>query len=510
MPILPLHFEIPTDTPVDRFITELSNKVNLIIASRQPTILTYYDSFDWRLYDANILAEFNAVEKPGDFTLKNLKTGQTFASLNLNEVPKFHWEFEKGPLRSKLESVIEMRALLPITNVESVRHHINILNKDEKTVLRLLIEEFVHFNNRITLIPIRGYDKALAKTVHLLEKKFGLTKIKQTILTEALNQQDKKPKSYSSKLNIQLEPKMRADNASKFIYSHLLNTIKINEPGTIQDIDSEFLHDFRVAVRRTRSGLSQIKGVLPAEQVAKYEEFFAWLGQITGPTRDLDVYLLNFDDYKKSLPVGIRENLIPLHDFLSAKQKTAQKDLVKKLKSTKYLDMLAQWEQYLKEPLPKKSAEPNAMLSIKELSDRRIWKVYKSVLKQGNAITDLSPAESLHDLRKTCKKLRYLMEFFQSLYPEAQIRQLIKTLKGFQDVLGNFQDYEIQEITLKQYSDEMMKQNIPVATFLAMGVLIQDLDKRSLGARNQFAEKFLTFKQTENQDAFKSLFAGKH
>lgn len=509
MPTLPLHFEIPTDISVDQFISKLNNKVVLSFASKQQAILTYYDSFDWRLYDSNILAEFNREESPGDFTLKNFKTGQPFATQKTNQVPKFYWEFESGPLRSKLKSVLEMRALIPIANVESVRHHLNILNKDEKTVLRLVIEEFEHFNNRITLVPIKGYDKAWAKTVHLFEKKFGLKKIKENILTLALKRQDKKPRSYSSKLNIQLDPAMRADIASKFIYSHLLNNIKINEPGTIQDIDSEFLHDFRVGVRRTRSGLSQIKGVLPSDEIVKHGEFFAWLGQITGPTRDLDVYLLNFDDYQSSLPVGIRENLAPLHDFLSEKQKAAQKDLAKKLKSEKYLDKLAEWEQYLKEPAPKKPAEPNAMLSIKELSDRRIWKVYKNVLKQGNAITDESPAENLHELRKTCKKLRYLMEFFQSLYPETEIKKLIKTLKTFQDVLGNFQDYEIQELTLKQFSDEMMKQNVPAATFLAMGVLIQNLDKRRLGARNQFSERFKLFKQAENQDAFKSLFACK-
>ena len=43
-----------------------------------------------------------------------------------------------------------------------------------------------------------------------------------------------------------------------------LQTLRINEDGVRKDLDSEFLHDFRVAVRRTRSALSQIKGVFPA------------------------------------------------------------------------------------------------------------------------------------------------------------------------------------------------------------------------------------------------------
>jgi len=33
----------------------------------------------------------------------------------------------------------------------------------------------------------------------------------------------------------------------------------------------------------------------------QFSRKFAWLGEITGPTRDLDVYLLNFGAYKNSL-----------------------------------------------------------------------------------------------------------------------------------------------------------------------------------------------------------------
>ena len=99
------------------------------------------------------------------------------------------------------------------------------------------------------------------------------------------------------------------------------------------------------------------------------------------------------------------------------------------------------------------------------------------------------------------------MEFFQSLYSDKQIKSLIKTLKGFQEVLGDFQDYETQEITLKQFSDEMLNNNTPAATFLAMGVLIQILDKKSCKARIDFAQRFYDFTLAENPAAFKSLFA---
>ena len=373
--------------------------------------------------------------------------------------------------------------------------------------MRLQIDEYEFLTNRVQLQPLKGYEKAQQKIAGILQNKFDFIPAKScTVLEEALKQQGRKPKDYSSKLAIKLKPDMRADKSSKLIYQHLLQAIKVNEAGTIADTDSEFLHDFRVAVRRTRSGLSQIKNTLPAEIVAKHSRFFAWLGQITGPTRDLDVYLLSYPQYKDTLPRTLQDDIAPLYDFLVKKQKHAQKELAEKLKSPEYNKQLLAWEKYLNEPEPKKGTASQANVAIFELANQRIWKVYQRILKDGNAINSTSPAEALHDLRKTCKKLRYLMEFFQNLYPEAEIKQAIKSLKGFQAVLGDFQDYEIQELSIKDFSDEMMRENVPSNTLLAMGVLVQYLDIKKGEARNDFAGKFSLFVETKNKTMFKQLF----
>jgi len=502
-----LQFEFPVNLTAENFIVELSHEVSTRLASRQSSRKTYYDSFDWRLYSNDITCEFNQAKSASSLTLRSIKNGLVIADAELKKAPLFSKAFEPVIMRDTLAPLLDMRALLPVCTLDYEIYHLNLINKDEKTILRLLIEEYSQFNNRVLLQPVRGYDKAAEHIVEILTATLGLTVTDKPVLLTALQVQGRKPKDYSSKLNINLDPDMRADIAGKYIYSHLLKAIKTNEQGTIADTDSEFLHDFRVAVRRTRAGLSQIKGILPANSSAYYADFFSWLGQITGPTRDLDVYLLNFERYKSSLPTSIRDDLNPLYDFLLAKQQKSQKELAKKLQSPKYLSTLAEWEQFLKEPSYKKPLEQNAKLTIKELADRRIWKIFTRVLEEGEAITDLSPAEALHDLRKSCKKLRYLMEFFQSLYPENQIKCLIKNLKGLQEVLGDFQDYAVQEHNLKLFSEEMMALNTHANTFLAMGVLVQDLDAHRCNARKDFASRFEDFKQEENRSAFTSLFA---
>ena len=75
-----------------------------------------------------------------------------------------------------------------------------------------------------------------------------------------------------------------------------------NEAGIRADWDTEFLHDFRVAIRRTRSALSQIKGVLPVDAVEHFKDAFRELGRSTNRLRDLDVYLLEEETYRAMLP----------------------------------------------------------------------------------------------------------------------------------------------------------------------------------------------------------------
>jgi CHAD domain-containing protein len=503
--MLPLHFEFPQNLTAKKFLARLSKKFGIQIVSQQYAIKTFYDTFDWRLYRTGIICEFNQSQALADLRLIDKATGVIIASEEMSEVPKFSGQFNSGKIKQQLEPVMQMRALSPLCQLPLETISIHVLNKNQKIILRLQVDEYEFLPNRVCLYPLKGYDKIIESIHHFFTQSLALQSSHYTALKAALKEQGRKPKDYHSKLAIKLAPDMRADKASKIIYQHLLQAIQVNEIGTIADIDSEFLHDFRVAIRRTRAGLSQIKGTLPEVVTSQYSEFFAGLGQITGLTRDLDVYLLSYENYKAALPLSVRDDLEPLYSFLKKKQGIAQKQLVKQLSSSAYRKGLLNWEQYLSQPLTKK----HSGLTIKEVADLRIWRVYKRVIKEGSVINDSSPAEALHDLRKTCKKLRYLLEFFQSLYPETVIKEIIKSLKDFQTVLGDFQDYEVQEKSIKQFSEEMREdKNISAKTFLSMGVLVQHLDAKRCKARHDFSDQFVNFKKKKNKQAFKQLFSG--
>ena len=305
-----------------------------------------------------------------------------------------------------------------------------LLNRDRKTVVRIqLVSERVsepHNGkpldtiNYLKVIPLRGYGKSCEQTVRALSRVFELTEVDGDFICRTLARMDRLPVD-PSKLRVDLSPEMRSDTAMKRVLLHLLNTIDVNEAGTRTNVDTEFLHDFRVAVRRTRSVFTQVKRVFATDDLERFIPELKWLGGITGPTRDLDVYLLTFDEYKNSLPEFQRDHLEPLRHFLHVHQKMEQEKMATSLGSSRYREFKRGWREFLESPDPETTTLRNAARPVIDVVSRRIQNVYKMAVKEGRAIGPDTPAEALHNLRKTCKKLRYLMEIFQALYLSVQI-----------------------------------------------------------------------------------------
>ena len=515
-----LEFIIPENLCFEDLQSTLQKNTRVLTEPSRTVYRTYYDSFDWRLYVDDSLLEDSRDGNDHTLVWRTLKGTHRCPRLKLNKAPRFVTDLPPGPFRNCIEPVLEMRELVQKFRIRSRTNTLRILNKDEKTVARLVIEENTlprqkgvrsgKLDNRAVIIPVRGFPKPCKALAKLLQKQ-GLSPAEDDLMLAVLSTFGETPGSYSSKLNLKLDPDMRADQASKLILQRLLDIMLQNEAGTRTGTDTEFLHDFRVAIRRTRSALSQIKAVFPKRTVDRYKTEFAWLGQMTSPSRDLDVYLLNFDEYRDSLPATSQADIEPLRTFLIRHQKTENKNLVKALNSARYSRLIKSWSDFLEQPANERSTLKNAGRPVIEVACNRIWRVYRGTIREGNAIHKESPAEALHDLRKTCKKLRYLMEFFQSLYPSGEIKELIRVLKTLQDNLGNFQDYEVQVITLKIFSHQMVAEGtVPPDTLLAMGMLIDGLERRQHQAREEFAGRFAGFSQQKNQDRFRKLFASSH
>ena len=228
---------------------------------------------------------------------------------------------------------------------------------------------------------------------------------------------------------------------------------------------------------------------------------------MTGPVRDLDVYLLDFDTYQQGLPAHLGADLEPLRGFLHTRYTAEQVRLAATLESDRFTRLLADWHDFLDAPTPPPGTTQNGARPVKAVADERIRALTRRVRREGRLIRPDSPPAALHALRKRCKKLRYLMEFFQSLYPQDQSRVLIALMKTLLDNLGGYQDLAVQAVHLRDLAQQMRDEDqAETATLLAMGALIGHLLTRQQQTRDTFDHVFNSFQGKENKRMFRRLY----
>jgi CHAD domain-containing protein len=319
-----------------------------------------------------------------------------------------------------------------------------------------------------------------------------------------LQSRDPPPKSAA---DASPNPDRRADAALKLILLKQLEILERHEAGALRNEETESLHDFRIAVRRARTVLNQLKGVLPERAADRLSAKLAWLGQSTSEARDLDVYLEDFEALKTALPLSFQADIEHLRGFLENRADLAHGELARCLHSRQYRSLLTEWRRFAAAPVPKRPSAPHARKPIRDLANARIFKLYRRVLKQGRQVRPETPDEHLHELRKTCKKLRYLLEFFRDFHPREEIAQLVGQLKTLQDYLGEHQDIHARIDKLRRLAPDMrLDPNVPAAALLAMGALLDRLETRQLKLRKHFPECFAPFAHARNRAGFRRLF----
>jgi CHAD domain-containing protein len=448
-------------------------------------------------------------------------------------------DLHDGPVAARIASLVWPRALLPAVTVSSTTAVSKLLNEDGKTVARLLVEQpFLAAGRdaalppRMTITEVRGYAGQARRAARLVALADGVLPATETVFADALRAIGRHPGDYSNKVDAPITASMPAAQAAAAILLRLLDTIEVNVEGVLHDTDTEFLHDLRVAVRRTRSALKLFGDVLTTagdnskrklteDDVARFAAEFKWVGDLTTPTRDLDVHLLGFEEMAQSLAAAKPDDLEPFHGFLEQRRVKECRALARGLRSPRFTQLTQDWRATLTKvagakrngkaasPARTGQAVRRAGETARALAVDRTRRAFAKVAKRGAAITADSPHESLHDLRKRCKELRYALEFFAPLHDPADYGKAVGDLKRLQDCLGEFQDNEVQIFEIRALAAAMLDADeAPVVTLLAMGELTAGLAARQAKARADFERRFAAFAGADGQRRMSVLLRG--
>jgi len=471
----------------------------------------FFDTFDWRLFNKSLTLHQSGQQ----LTLRRLTYGDSIESIKWTSRPVFAWDFPDGSFRKRLESITQARAVLMLGEVHTQSRTYRVLNTDLKTVARLVYTQVWSqpdinsplLGEYIILQPVRGYPRYEQQLTKELEEIGHTTSIIEDIYTSAIKKSRIKPGSYSPKLGLRFDPSMRSDEAMKTIFLRLLKIMRANEAGITADVDTEFLHDYRIAIRRTRSALSQTKNVFPRDITNRFKRDFASMGQISNSLRDLDVYLLSEGSYRLMLPEVMKDDIHPLFIYLQGQRTLALKDVIRYLESEDYLQILQRWEVFIDNSKSDIYDEINSALPVIDLARKQIYTQYRRVVRDGNYILEHTQDELLHLLRIESKKLRYLMEIFAGLFPRKKITRLIKQLKILQDNLGEFNDLAVQQEQLLEFASEIPVSDKPSKMALvATGYLVETMARRQRIVKAGFAKTFTTFSSKNNQGLYRELF----
>ena len=225
-----------------------------------------------------------------------------------------------------------------------------------------------------------------------------------------------------------VRPGMSVAEGFATIVSACLRHFCLNEPLVIEQRLPAALHQARVAMRRLRSALSLFGTAITDPELPRLrEELRSFTGEL-GDARNLDVYLL------RELPAGekasIKERREAAYDRVIA---AMDSEPVRML----MLDLVA-WSA-----LGAWRGNAAAQRPLEPYARGRIDRLWRRIVQSGKI--GHMQEEERHRLRIQIKKLRYALEFMETLYVEHRERQkrFGKTIEDLQEALGHLNDLAV-------------------------------------------------------------------
>ncbi|MCW5213406.1 hypothetical protein VU04_10910, partial [Desulfobulbus sp. TB] len=179
-PLAQLSRQLPAPATLEELANKLKQKYTVQDTPAQITNVSFYDSFDWRLYSKDILC----FEQHNRLYLTDLVGCEVAPSLPLSrKAIGFHQHLPISALQQKIKPLLEMRTLLLQSSFSQTTWQFRILNKDKKTVVMITFSERHEAGQEdkqqdeqpicsVRLQEVRGYEKWFQRLEQDL-KKFG-------------------------------------------------------------------------------------------------------------------------------------------------------------------------------------------------------------------------------------------------------------------------------------------------------------------------------------------------
>jgi triphosphatase len=242
---------------------------------------------------------------------------------------------------------------------------------------------------------------------------------------------------------IALDAKMSAAEGFRAIAFSCLHHLAANREAILAG-DPEGVHQMRVGLRRLRAALSLFKSLIEGPELEAVKNDLKWLTEQLADARDFDVLVKeSVMPLKDDAPAG----LAALEKELKARRDQGFAQARKAVQSPRYRRVVLKtglwltggdWAASDDDIRRDLRAKPLCDLA-RDILDQRTAKVTKKLRK-----LEKMKDRQRHKLRIAVKKLRYGVDFFESLFGAARRRKRFAAgLKDLQSALGRLNDIRV-------------------------------------------------------------------
>jgi inorganic triphosphatase YgiF len=483
----------------------------------------YLDTFDWRLFRHGQSLRFRRANEKTMYTLKSLGKieGGRAERLEIEIAVKGDiGDPATAPVREiqeEITGVIYPRCLMGQLVVRTERQpymiecpdgvHVELvfdatsflargLNKPRRT--RRLFEMEAELK--------KGAAAGLETLQQLLQDRFGFVPSRQSKLETAIERLGIVFPSKTPPPHLHVKNDDRFDRAVQKIFTFQLHRIEENIPGVLADIDTEFVHQARVATRRMRSFIRLFRGAITEKTEAYFAGELLWLGSLFGGVRDLDVFLLNLPHFTRTIGMAPSRCIRILTEHIGQERAVCLGELKAGLGSARYRLFHSRLLAFTLRPLAKNPSSPLSLAPVPRVAPPVITARFDAVIAQGRKVLAKPELKNFHKLRIQFKRLRYACEFVSSAYGEGLHTFIGETVK-IQDCLGDLQDTVFTRSLISRLLEAWKGSVLDPRLLFMLGEIYELQGEIARARQDEFQEIWRRFDQEETRRTLASALA---
>ncbi|GAA5218161.1 CHAD domain-containing protein [Corallincola platygyrae] len=257
------------------------------------------------------------------------------------------------------------------------------------------------------------------------------------------------------------------------------------------------LHDYRVALRKLRSLISQLKKLFPDDSAKLLNQHLGLLARKTNTLRDMDVYHEQWQAYLAPLTKKQQKLLNQLSQKELKRHQRERAQVVAWLTSKRCQRSFQSIRRWFAQA--EKNASPESKPEqLQQWLHKQMKKRYRVITAAAQALHDQVSDDELHALRIQGKKLRYLIELFPDISEKSEWQPLLKPMKKLQRHLGNVNDCAVQLQGVRRKQSRLMQKKVPhqAATLNALLEVKKQIKRRQKQEREEATKLLAQLKES--------------